>query len=629
MEAVDVEALMYLSEPQNQEYLVNVTPGQFTMIDKVILPDRVGETVPPCIQVILPACLWVDAALQWVNYNAVLNVSATHIQVNTCNDALKWIGTCVQVNDAFQWMNELMTYLPVNVFAPKTVVMKLDCLVVANVRKNKLCDTMCQYHNYAMYKVSYCQDLPILMASTDTLWRSLTAKYEVEDYPAFVFHPREYQFLNLSETLKSYAYYLSQYRLIWVAEFVIHWCSHLCHFIVQNIALLVNFDLTPQQHCRNAHLTACQAQYYKHDFAVMSGRNVSTNIVAASVVKYFENMFGKIFWHKYNYITFAFINSKNKSNSKGNSKGNFKDKTHNCFTSLEISPPNKIGGGHSKISVEKLEMQLINPYKVFAPAGYSDFATCEFIEHLEMSKALTQFDNSIYIVCDVPLDLLVTCLFRENIISIAQQHNIPITMKMKKSEITEKVKIHGESCEHQYVSVFCLYNKMTNSERCQTYCEMQKPLVEKAHPTEQSINQDFPPAPPDTLLRKKIIDEFCKATAPAKFEEAGCAVCGVLTLQTELSDLSSDNIDLSVLNTTGYDFTRKERKHSTEPISELDGPAVDTSCHYICVSCKQTLRHKKMPKFALARGLWLGEVPDELKQLSFAEKLLIGRVRHI
>jgi hypothetical protein len=35
-----------------------------------------------------------------------------------------------------------------------------------------------------------------------------------------------------------------------------------------------------------------------------------------------------------------------------------------------------------------------------------------------------------------------------------------------------------------------------------------------------------------------------------------------------------------------------------------------------------------MPKFALARGLWLGEIPDELQQLSFAEKLLIGRVMH-
>ena len=38
------------------------------------------------------------------------------------------------------------------------------------------------------------------------------------------------------------------------------------------------------------------------------------------------------------------------------------------------------------------------------------------------------------------------------------------------------------------------------------------------------------------------------------------------------------------------------------------------------------MRHGKVPKFALARGLWLGEIPEELQQLSFAEKLLIGRV---
>ena len=35
-----------------------------------------------------------------------------------------------------------------------------------------------------------------------------------------------------------------------------------------------------------------------------------------------------------------------------------------------------------------------------------------------------------------------------------------------------------------------------------------------------------------------------------------------------------------------------------------------------------------MHKFALARGLWLGEIPDELQQLNFAEKLLIDKVRH-
>jgi len=34
-------------------------------------------------------------------------------------------------------------------------------------------------------------------------------------------------------------------------------------------------------------------------------------------------------------------------------------------------------------------------------------------------------------------------------------------------------------------------------------------------------------------------------------------VCGALTLQTKLSDLTSLNIDLSVLNTAGLGFTRK------------------------------------------------------------------------
>jgi hypothetical protein len=98
--------------------------------------------------------------------------------------------------------------------------------------------------------------------------------------------------------------------------------------------------------------------------------------------------------------------------------------------------------------------------------------------------------------------------------------------------------------------------------------------------------------------------------------------------ETELSDLSSLNTNPSLLNTTGLGFTQKERKYFTEPISELDGPAIDPSCHYICISCKDKVTHKKIPKFALARGLWLGNIPDELQQLSFAEKLLIGRVRH-
>jgi len=207
---------------------------------------------------------------------------------------------------------------------------------------------------------------------------------------------------------------------------------------------------------------------------------------------------------------------------------------------------------------------------------------------------------------------------------------------MGKCEIIKLFKIHDDICRHEFVTVFHPYKQISSYERYLKYCETQKTQVDNISDSKQpeSLEEDaprhntFPPNPPDASLRRKIINNFCNATKPSTFEEAGCAVCGALTLQTKLSDLTSLNIDLSVLNTAGLGFTRKERKYSAEPISEIDGPIIDTSCHYICISCKDKVRHKKMPKFALARGLWLGEIPDQLQQLSFAEKLLIGRVRH-
>jgi hypothetical protein len=40
------------------------------------------------------------------------------------------------------------------------------------------------------------------------------------------------------------------------------------------------------------------------------------------------------------------------------------------------------------------------------------------------------------------------------------------------------------------------------------------------------------------------------------------------------------------------------------------------------------LKKKKVPTLALANGLWLGKIPEELQDLRYAEQLLIARVRH-
>jgi len=52
----------------------------------------------------------------------------------------------------------------------------------------------------------------------------------------------------------------------------------------------------------------------------------------------------------------------------------------------------------------------------------------------------------------------------------------------------------------------------------------------------------------------------------------------------------------------GLVLLEKNEKILQEPISELDGPAIGYFCHYICISCKDKVSHRKIPKFALARG---------------------------
>jgi hypothetical protein len=49
---------------------------------------------------------------------------------------------------------------------------------------------------------------------------------------------------DFSQTLKLYTHHLSQYQFVGVLRFLFHWCNHWCHFVLQNMTLLVNFDLT-------------------------------------------------------------------------------------------------------------------------------------------------------------------------------------------------------------------------------------------------------------------------------------------------------------------------------------------------------------------------------------------------
>ena len=94
----------------------------------------------------------------------------------------------------------------------------------------------------------------------------------------------------------------------------------------------------------------------------------------------------------------------------------------------------------------------------------------------------------------------------------------------------------------------------------------------------------------------------------------------------ELEPASKLEDQLALLQKPGV--TRREQSLRTDPIENIKGPVIDSSCKCVCSACSQSLQKGKVPKHALANGLWLGKVPDELKGLTFSERMMIAQVRH-
>ncbi|KAF9025590.1 hypothetical protein BDZ89DRAFT_902428, partial [Hymenopellis radicata] len=136
----------------------------------------------------------------------------------------------------------------------------------------------------------------------------------------------------------------------------------------------------------------------------------------------------------------------------------------------------------------------------------------------------------------------------------------------------------------------------------------------------------FPPDPLTAPDIENIVRGVCSELNPAFFEEAGCAVCGQLVPTKNLSKLSAVKNLLSVLEVVGV--TRQERFSDKDPIIDISGPVIDSSCKNICDTCRASIRNNEIPINALANSLWLGPVPEQLSCLNWIEQIVIARVRH-
>ena len=291
----------------------------------------------------------------------------------------------------------------------------------------------------------------------------------------------------------------------------------------------------------------------------------------------------------------------------------------------------------------------------------------KFVEHMLKSDA-TKYNDDWYIYVDLPLQAHVHIIQLKEIWKIAQMHDIVINTKTATLAKMEKI-FAGHKCEKclMYITVFettCskkemkkiqrkVAEKLKTSENKMISCEKTRNRVKAFHlvqhvphaspnkhhvkiataqahqivdsDTTEDMSLIFPPAPLDKTLAHDVITSACKKFQPNMFEEAGCAVCGQLVVLSSLTRLKAVKNYLHILHAPGT--TRQERHKKTDNVHEFPY-AIDHACASICNSCRASIRSSKIPRMALAKGLWLGPVPEVLSSLRYVEKMLVAHVCH-
>ena len=259
--------------------------------------------------------------------------------------------------------------------------------------------------------------------------------------------------------------------------------------------------------------------------------------------------------------------------------------------------------------------------------GASTFETYRMTGYIEKCfRAHEKYRDSILL--EIPLKDLAHRLSLKSLVSVCACHGININKGNSTREKIENVtKIHDcRGCSDR-LCVFEPVINVSDNDRAKTYrekCVKPDSDENKMQCKKWRKMNNFPPKPVSLRMTQNIIKGFVEDSDFSRLEEKGCAVCGRLTLKSQLTDVSSAGLNMSLLYRP--EVTRKARVSINDPIESLPGPVLASNCDGVCPTCFNVMKKGKTPKNALANGLWLGDIPDELRDLSWMEKRLIARI---
>ena len=163
-------------------------------------------------------------------------------------------------------------------------------------------------------------------------------------------------------------------------------------------------------------------------------------------------------------------------------------------------------------------------------------------------------------------------------------------------------------------------NSSTGGESHQQGMAISESLV----PTQDGEGQprdSFMRVPPKEIVNRAI-GEFIERTNNSALAHGVCAVCA---RETKGGELTVHRVDC---------IPNMHRLHPVMPHSQhtiINGMLLhpaglknDDSAS-MCTECCRALTSDKIPSFALANGMWIGEIPHELAFLTLPERLLIAK----
>jgi Helitron helicase-like domain at N-terminus/PIF1-like helicase len=288
----------------------------------------------------------------------------------------------------------------------------------------------------------------------------------------------------------------------------------------------------------------------------------------------------------------------------------------------------------------ELQFDAIEPYLLTGCDGMSEENVFVFVDHVDSIGQLSYPADKCFVHVSIPLESMVPFLPVKMVLKIAKLHHMSLGSHVPKSEIIRSFDGHSCASCNLYHSVFAVVasksktKSLKGKNRVQAFrshLNYDKPSLDSSDAAEVLFPLDpmlepvnYPPPPFNDAHSRKIISNFCAKSDKTLIEEAGCSVCGQLVPTAQLTRLKAVKNLLNVLEVP--DVTRIQRKKDSDPIRGYKGPVLDYSCDRICDGCRHHVRNGKVPRNALANGLWLGPIPEELACLGFIEKLLVARV---